>query len=998
MNADMKMPAFVWWTGQVEDVGDPLKLGRCRVRIVGHHSSDKNSVPKNALPWAHCLQPTTSAAMAGIGSSPTGLLVGSWVVGFFQDGENLQHPVIMGSFGGLNPSSQQMIDSADNAFSHPVNQVVFPLSPLGIPRLNNAATKILEYADQPDTNKLARGENIETTIHAAKRLSLTRELPVALKEGSVWSEPPSQYRAIYPQNKVYESTSGHVFEVDDTPTGERLHKYHRAGTFEEIHPNGTQVEKIVGDNYQIIYGEDRKGVGGSSTINIDGDANISIRGSINIQTSGDKINIYFPNSSKVSLDTGTFLHNVHGQYILNVRDGIIIDGKVTDLNNPIYSTLKATFMDTPFIGRLSPNSGGSDSAEYLKALSESDQRIFSGKSTIRSNYDQIIGSGNQDSEELDPDLFDAPEMVNQSLERQAAQRDDTILSQLGGGAANVIGGISQELVDNISLGIVGGGEQLFNTGIAALSQTQAFQAFQAGVIQAQQSIALAQNIADNLKGAAGQVCSILDIFSSLDGVSFGSPAEFFEKLANAVQPLADIPEAVGDAFEKLVEGAVEAVEKFATGIVQAFTGVIDQLVDTVSGLFTDPCGGGGSGLVAPPGSGTLGVDQAAPGAVSGNLDSTIDSFKRASIEDTASTTSLVDAAAQTTSVTVLDAPVAQGQGGTKVSGLPVLTLPTIGAVAAFAGLGVGLAALLSQDGGGGGGRGVQGSTGPTGPTGPDEEWNILEPTKATNLEGIPQGTTFAFGFSPLEILKELLYPSLLKFNSFDIGINENGERVPYHVGDKTLSGDYSSSWTIQDVESSIEDTVKIIEGERTLVENLNNSFTQYTINHPEYTRNSEGSIDFVISVLNEKQQEVTKTDSIFWRYPLYAGKTAGSAITSEDLETLSITTNQVGGKNPFINYTIQQMKNGITMILPQTNEPEYFYWLSPKSINDETIDSPSYGVNTSFTDVSNPNVTTIIPMTKLNDISLSKHDLSIKFNVHRSSVPFIASRTVKISE
>ena len=46
----------------------------------------------------------------------------------------------------------------------------------------------------------------------------------------------------YPNNHVYESESGHVQEFDDTPGAERIHTYHRAGTFEEIHPDGSSYK------------------------------------------------------------------------------------------------------------------------------------------------------------------------------------------------------------------------------------------------------------------------------------------------------------------------------------------------------------------------------------------------------------------------------------------------------------------------------------------------------------------------------------------------------------------------------------------------------------------------------------------------------------------------------------------------------------------------------------------------------------------------------------
>ena len=36
---------FVWFQGVVEDRMDPQKLGRLRVRILGHHTEDKTKIP-----------------------------------------------------------------------------------------------------------------------------------------------------------------------------------------------------------------------------------------------------------------------------------------------------------------------------------------------------------------------------------------------------------------------------------------------------------------------------------------------------------------------------------------------------------------------------------------------------------------------------------------------------------------------------------------------------------------------------------------------------------------------------------------------------------------------------------------------------------------------------------------------------------------------------------------------------------------------------------------
>ena len=90
---------FVWWVGVVEDRMDPLQMGRCRVRIFGYHGDDKTLLPTEDLPWAIPIQPIISAAVSGIGITPVGVLPGSWVVGFFLDGNDNQQPAMFGTLG-----------------------------------------------------------------------------------------------------------------------------------------------------------------------------------------------------------------------------------------------------------------------------------------------------------------------------------------------------------------------------------------------------------------------------------------------------------------------------------------------------------------------------------------------------------------------------------------------------------------------------------------------------------------------------------------------------------------------------------------------------------------------------------------------------------------------------------------------------------------------------------------------------------------------------------
>lgn len=89
-----------WFMGIVEDRGtgqfsgkkDNTKLGRCKVRIYGMHGEEVKTAD---LPWAHVATPAQSAGISGVGRSPTGLVEGSKVVGFFVDGTDGQEPIIL---------------------------------------------------------------------------------------------------------------------------------------------------------------------------------------------------------------------------------------------------------------------------------------------------------------------------------------------------------------------------------------------------------------------------------------------------------------------------------------------------------------------------------------------------------------------------------------------------------------------------------------------------------------------------------------------------------------------------------------------------------------------------------------------------------------------------------------------------------------------------------------------------------------------------------------
>ena len=142
---------FLWFTGVVEDRNDPNKAGRVRVRALGHHTSNTTILPTADLPWAHTMLPSTAAGISGLGQSATGLVEGSWVLGYFRDGNDRQEPIVLGTLPGYPAELSQ-----SGGFYDP--NAIYP-----------------KYKDEPDTNRLAVNnedkEHLALTLRKATRIT-----------------------------------------------------------------------------------------------------------------------------------------------------------------------------------------------------------------------------------------------------------------------------------------------------------------------------------------------------------------------------------------------------------------------------------------------------------------------------------------------------------------------------------------------------------------------------------------------------------------------------------------------------------------------------------------------------------------------------------------------------------------------------------------------------------------------------------------------------------
>ena len=354
----MGKDGFQWFVGVVEDRNDPKTLGRLRVRCLGYHTEDLTKLPTSDLPWAHVMNPITSATVSGIGQSPLGAVEGTWVVGFFTDGSDAQQPMIMGTLPGV-PAKLPTKD-ATKGFQDVTNANYPKYLETDVNRL-----AVNEKTEDDDGNVSESNPHNTLTIRRADR-----DLAVGIAQidgifggvaqidpdldATFWDEPETEYNATYPRNHVYESEGGHIREMDDTPGAERIHERHNSGSGYEIFPNGTKVTRVKGKNYNIVSEDEYCHIQGTARetidkglrirVNSEGQAgnnyNIEVgQGSnVNVEVNGGNINLTTLNSGQ---DAGDI--NINASRDLNVQVG---RNMTMDVSETITETSKSKTQST----------------------------------------------------------------------------------------------------------------------------------------------------------------------------------------------------------------------------------------------------------------------------------------------------------------------------------------------------------------------------------------------------------------------------------------------------------------------------------------------------------------------------------------------------------------------------------------------------------------------------------------------------------------------------
>ena len=339
---------FKHFVGVVEDRHDPEKTGRLRVRCLGIHTSDKNKIATADLPWASVLLPTTSAGISGLGQSPSFIVEGAWVWGYFRDGNGLmQEMVIVGTLPGM----PKELGNTKSGFYDPNTRY----NESGMPNWISVYPK---EKNESDVNRLA--VNTPTKPHSSlvaryqERL-LNRNIPtadfdeiqpnIAASDTDNWSQPAITYNAVYPYNHVFESESGHIREYDDSFTINpqtqertnhyRIHERHASGTSYEIDTAGNRIDLNMASYFNITEKDNKHFIKGDSDITIDGrhkvyinksgtvdnnyDIQVGPNANVNIQVDNGNLNVV-TKEGKFNFDVGSDMNiNVGGNYNLNVQ-------------------------------------------------------------------------------------------------------------------------------------------------------------------------------------------------------------------------------------------------------------------------------------------------------------------------------------------------------------------------------------------------------------------------------------------------------------------------------------------------------------------------------------------------------------------------------------------------------------------------------------------------------------------------------------------------------
>jgi hypothetical protein len=265
MSRGMGISNPMWFVGVVENNDDPTKQGRVQVRAFGVHGENTDEeIPTAALPWAICV-----AGNYEPNNPPPKL--NSFVFGMFLDGDEAQHPMIM----GLIPAQYTEKHDPDKDKWGVVPGDDAPLRAQGLDPESFGMTQM---------SRLGRAEDLDAT-YLTPQFSNAIEKQKIADSKLTWDEPPPAYGAKYPHNRVIE-TARHSIEIDDTPGAERIHIHHMSGSYIEIDATGSVKERADGDRYEVTIGTKHES-SAHNVVTINGNSHVYVKGNKTEEIMGD---------------------------------------------------------------------------------------------------------------------------------------------------------------------------------------------------------------------------------------------------------------------------------------------------------------------------------------------------------------------------------------------------------------------------------------------------------------------------------------------------------------------------------------------------------------------------------------------------------------------------------------------------------------------------------------------------------------------------------------
>jgi len=249
---------LLWFIGVVEGPPD-IAYGRVRVRCYGIHPPvDTNEVETEDLPWAVCIQGSYGASFQIPKES-------DWVFGFFIDGRDAQHPMILGIVPG-----QNMQGPAGSGGSDPYV------------KMSKAA---LQEFGKPPLHPAVSGEEIETTQLLLQNSVGDSSVPHASEINKT-----SLYKSRYGDSYI---------QIDGNDNGEMILLSHESGSHVMIDANGDIKIKSFGNALMSAEGNTTERSAGSKVVDIEG--------------------AYTIRSKNATIEvSGNLNHTVNGNYNLNV--------------------------------------------------------------------------------------------------------------------------------------------------------------------------------------------------------------------------------------------------------------------------------------------------------------------------------------------------------------------------------------------------------------------------------------------------------------------------------------------------------------------------------------------------------------------------------------------------------------------------------------------------------------------------------------------------------